>query len=132
MLNEKSLFSEFDKQRAVNIDGVVTAIRTASEYMGESGRIITIGFVKNRSAFAGSADYAATKAAIVGYSRGAARELGPKGITVNVVQPGVIDTDMSAPFAHLMSAITQGLSIQRIGTTEEIAAGFLFLASPEV
>lgn len=131
-LNDKSFFSAFEKQRAVNVDGVITAIRTASEYMGEGGRIITVGSaIANRVAFPGSADYAATKAAIVGYSKGAARELGAKGITVNVVQPGVIDTDMSAPFAEVMPIIVQGLSIQRIGTTDEMAAGILFLAGPE-
>ena len=64
--------------------------------MGEGGRIVTIGSgIATRASFPGLADYAATKAAIVGYSKGAARDLGPRGITVNVLQPGSIDTDMN-------------------------------------
>ena len=64
--------------------------------MGEGGRIVTIGSgIATRASFPGLADYAATKAAIVGYSKGASRDLGPRGITVNVLQPGSIDTDMN-------------------------------------
>lgn len=131
-LNEKSLYPEFDRQRSINVDGVITAIRTAADFMKEGGRIITVGSaIANRVAFQGSADYAATKAAIVGYTKGVAREFGPRGITVNVLQPGLIDTDMAAPFSDLFAMITQGLSIQRVGRPEEIASGILFLASPE-
>ncbi len=64
--------------------------------MGEGGRIVTVGSgIATRASFPGLADYAATKAAIVGYTKGAARDLGPRGITVNVLQPGSIDTDMN-------------------------------------
>src|ERR1700687_3660602 len=86
----------FDRQDAINVHGVITAIRAASKLMGEGGRIVTIGSANATPAsFPGLADYAATKAAIVGYSKGAARDLGPRGITVNVLQPGSIDTDMN-------------------------------------
>ena len=85
-------------QDAVNVQGVVTAIRTASKLMGDGGRIVTIGSgIASRASFPGLADYAATKAAIVGYSKGAARDLGPRGITVNVLQPGSIDTGARIP-----------------------------------
>jgi NAD(P)-dependent dehydrogenase (short-subunit alcohol dehydrogenase family) len=78
----------FERQDAINVHGVVTAIRAASKLMGEGGRIVTIGSgIATRATFPGLADYAATKAAIVGYSKGAARDLGPRGITVNVLQP---------------------------------------------
>ena len=84
------------RQDAINVHGVITAIRTASKLMGEGGRIVTIGSgIATRASFPGLADYAATKAAIIGYSKGAARDLGPRGITVNVLQPGSIDTDMN-------------------------------------
>ena len=84
------------RQDAINVHGVVTAIRAASKLMGEGGRIVTIGSgIATRASFPGLADYAATKAAIVGYTKGAARDLGPRGITVNVLQPGSIDTDMN-------------------------------------
>ncbi|MDP3689979.1 SDR family NAD(P)-dependent oxidoreductase, partial [Bradyrhizobium sp.] len=84
------------RQDAINVHGVISAIRAASQLMGEGGRIITIGSgIATRASFPGLADYAATKAAIVGYSKGASRDLGPRGITVNVLQPGSIDTDMN-------------------------------------
>ncbi len=77
-----------DRQDAINVHGVITAIRAASRLMGEGGRIVTIGSgIATRASFPGLADYAASKAAIVGYSKGAARDLGPRGITVNVLQP---------------------------------------------
>jgi 3-oxoacyl-[acyl-carrier protein] reductase len=122
----------FDRQDAINVHGVVTAIRAASKLMGEGGRIVTIGSgIAARASFPGVADYAATKAAIVGYSKGAARDLGPRGITVNVLQPGSIDTDMNpkdgGAFAEAQR--TQH-ALQRYGTAEEIAAGVVFLASP--
>ena len=88
--------SALDRQYAINVDGVVTAIRAASKLMGDGGRIVTIGSgIATRASFPGLADYAATKAAIVGYTKGASRDLGPRGITVNVLQPGSIDTDMN-------------------------------------
>jgi 3-oxoacyl-[acyl-carrier protein] reductase len=121
------------RQDAINVHGVVAAIRTASKLMGEGGRIVTIGSgIATRASFPGLADYAATKAAIVGYSKGASRDLGPRGITVNVLQPGSIDTDMNpkdgGDFAEAQR--TQH-ALQRYGTAEEIAAGVVFLTSPQ-
>jgi NAD(P)-dependent dehydrogenase (short-subunit alcohol dehydrogenase family) len=88
--------SALDRQTAINFDAVVTAIRSASKLMTDGGRIVTIGSgIATRASFPGLADYAATKAAIVGYTKGASRDLGPRGITVNVLQPGSIDTDMN-------------------------------------
>jgi 3-oxoacyl-[acyl-carrier protein] reductase len=121
------------RQEAINIDGVITAIRAASKLMGEGGRIVTVGsMLADRASFPGLADYVATKAAVVGYTKGAARDLGPRGITVNVVQPGSIDTDMN-PKDGGEFAETQRLqhALQRFGRPEEVAAGVLFLASPE-
>jgi 3-oxoacyl-[acyl-carrier protein] reductase len=120
------------RQDAINVHGVVTAIRAASKLMGHGGRIVTIGsYLATRASFPGLADYTAGKAAIVGYSKGAARDLGPRGITVNVLQPGSIDTDMNpkdgGDFAEAQR--TQH-ALQRFGTAEEIAAGVVFLTSP--
>ncbi|MDO8981519.1 MAG: SDR family oxidoreductase [Afipia sp.] len=121
----------FDRQYAINIDGVVTAIRSASKLMGEGGRIVTIGSdIATRASFPGMADYAATKAAIVGYTKGAARDLGPRGITVNVLQPGSIDTDMNPADGPGSEAQRTLHALQRYGKPEEIAAGVVFLASP--
>jgi 3-oxoacyl-[acyl-carrier protein] reductase len=119
-------------QNAVNVQGVVTAIRAASKLMGDGGRIVTIGSgIATRATFPGMADYAATKAAIVGYSKGAARDLGPRGITVNVLQPGSIDTDMNPKDGGAFAEAQRTMhALQRFGTAEEIAAGVVFLASP--
>ena len=121
----------FDRQDAINVHGVVTAIRAASKLMGDGGRIVTIGSgIATRASFPGMADYAASKAAVVGYSKGAARDLGPRGITVNVLQPGSIDTDMNPKDGAFAEAQRTQHALQRYGTAEEIAAGVVFLASP--
>jgi NAD(P)-dependent dehydrogenase (short-subunit alcohol dehydrogenase family) len=120
------------RQDAINVHGVVTAIRAASKLMGEGGRIVTIGSgIATRASFPGLADYAATKAAIVGYTKGASRDLGPRGITVNVLQPGSIDTDMNPKDGgDFAEAQRSQHALQRFGTAEEIAAGVVFLTSP--
>jgi len=128
----KSDITALDRQEAINVHGVTTAIRAASKLMGEGGRIVTVGSgIASRASFPGLADYAATKAAIVGYTKGAARDLGPRGITVNVLQPGSIDTDMNpkdgGDFAEAQRAQH---ALQRFGTADEIAAGVVFLTSP--
>ncbi|NGX94857.1 MAG: SDR family oxidoreductase [Candidatus Afipia apatlaquensis] len=130
-LDDTNNADAFDRQYAINLDGVVTAIRTASKLISDGGRIVTIGSgIATRATFPGMADYAATKAAIVGYSKGAARDLGPRGITVNVLQPGSIDTDMNPKDGEFAEAQRVQHALQRYGTPEEIAAGVAFLASP--
>jgi 3-oxoacyl-[acyl-carrier protein] reductase len=121
------------RQDAINVHCVVAAIRTASGLMGEGGRIVTIGsMLADRASFPGLADYTATKAAVVGYSKGAARDLGARGITVNVLQPGSIDTDMNPKDGGEFADAQRKLhALQRFGTAEEIAAGVVFLTSPE-
>ena len=122
----------FERQNAINVDGVVTSIREASKLMGEGGRIVTIGSgIATRASFPSLADYAATKAAIVGYSKGAARDLGPRGITVNVLQPGSIATDMNPDEGPFADAQRVQHALQLFGRPEEIAAGVVFLASPQ-
>jgi 3-oxoacyl-[acyl-carrier protein] reductase len=121
------------RQDAINVHGVVSAIRTASKLMGDGGRIVTIGsMLADRASFPGLADYTATKAAVVGYTKGAARDLGPRGITVNVLQPGSINTDMNPDDdREFADAQRKQHALQRFGTAEEIAAGVVFLTSPE-
>jgi 3-oxoacyl-[acyl-carrier protein] reductase len=88
--------SALEREFAINVGGVAAAVRAAVPHMGEGGRIISIGSVAGEtSPWPGVADYSATKAAVAAYTRGWARDLGPKGITVNNVQPGPIDTDMN-------------------------------------
>jgi 3-oxoacyl-[acyl-carrier protein] reductase len=120
-----------DRQWAINVTGVVANIRAAVKVMSPGGRIISIGSgIATRAGIPGVADYAGTKAAIVGYSKGAARDLAPRGITVNVIQAGLMDTDMAAPFKEAAPVMFSTLAIQRYGQLEEIAAGVVFLASP--
>lgn len=120
-----------DRQYAINYTSVVAAIRVAAQVMSEGGRIITIGSVlSSRASFPGLADYAATKAAVIGYSKGAARDLAPRNITVNVLQSGSVATDMNpgeGAFAEAQKAL---IALGRFGRPEEIAAGVVFLASP--
>ena len=122
-----------ERQDAVNVHGVVTAIRTASQLMGDGGRIVTIGSnLATRATFPAVADYVAGKAAIIGYTKGAARDLGPRGITVNVVQPGATDTDMNPDDDRDFAEAQRQLhALKRFGKPEEIAAGVVFLASPD-
>jgi 3-oxoacyl-[acyl-carrier protein] reductase len=100
--------------------------------MADEGRIITMGSVSGtRAGMAGAADYCGSKAAIAGYTRGAAHDLAPRKITVNVVESGMMNTDMAhgmpeADKARIMAAIP----LARFGDLEEIAALICFLASP--
>lgn len=131
--NPASDASALARQDAINVHGVIAAIRAASKLMGQGGRIVTVGsMLADRASFPGLADYTATKAAVVGYTKGAARDLGPRGITVNVVQPGSIDTDMNPKDAGDFAETQRSLhALQRFGRPEEVAAAVVFLASPE-
>ncbi|MCP2164802.1 SDR family NAD(P)-dependent oxidoreductase [Goodfellowiella coeruleoviolacea] len=123
--------ARLDRQLAVNVGGVTAAVRAAARVLGPGGRIITVGSMQaSRAGFAGVADYAATKAAIIGYTRGAARDLGPRGITVNVVQPGSVATDMNPPDGPFADVQRAANAVGRFGRPEEIAAGIVFLAGP--
>jgi len=122
----------FERQAAINVGGVIAGIRAAARVMGEGGRIVSIGSVAaDHVPFAGAAAYAATKAAVVGYTKGAARDLGPKGITVNTVQPGPIDTDMNPADGPYAATVGPATALGRYGKPEEVAAAVAFLASPE-
>lgn len=122
-----------DRQWAINTFGVIANIRAAAKVLPEGGRIISIGSgLGTRIAFPGTADYAATKAAVVGYSKGAARDLGARNITVNVVQAGMMDTDMAAGSkGKLPPIIMESHAIQRFAEVSEVAAAVVFLAGPE-
>jgi 3-oxoacyl-[acyl-carrier protein] reductase len=123
--------AKFDRQFAVNVGGVAAAVRAAAPIMGEGGRIISVGSTLGaRVPFAGMADYAATKAAVAGYTKGWARDLGPKGITVNAVQPGPIDTDMNPDSGDFAAMLKAGTALGRYGRPEEVAAAIAFLAGP--
>ena len=130
-LSELTL-DDFDRIVAVNVKGVFVATQEAARHMGEGGRIIMIGSVNSDLVpFVGGSVYAMTKAAIAGLTRGLARDLGARGITVNNIQPGPVDTDMNpatGPFAATLKAM---IALGRYGQTEEIAGMVSYLASPQ-
>lgn len=123
---------QFDHSVAVNIGGVYWAVRSAVAHLGEGARIINIGSVNaDRVSAAGQAVYALTKGAVSSFSRGLARELGPRGINVNNIQPGPVNTDMNPDEGEFADGIRSLTALGRYGQTNEIAAVVSFLAGPE-
>lgn len=123
-----------DRQWRTNVMGPVAVTRAAAQVLSPEGRIIFIGsLLGGHVPFAGVADYAGTKAAIVGYAKGVARDLGAKNITVNVIQPGVMPTEMSreALGETVPVSLMDLHPIRRIATLEEVAAMVTFLAGPQ-
>jgi 3-oxoacyl-[acyl-carrier protein] reductase len=124
--------AQLERQFAVNVGGVANAVRAAAKVMGEGGRIVSVGSVLGvKVPFRGLADYSATKAAVATYTKGWARDLGPKGITVNAVQPGPINTDMNPDNTDFAAPQKAATALGRYGRPEEVAAAIAFLASPE-
>jgi len=124
--------AEFDRLIAVNVRGVFVAVQEAARHMKQGGRIINIGSVNSDlMPFAGGSVYALTKGAVASFTRGLARDLGPRGITVNNIQPGPVDTDMNpsdGPFAETLKGL---IALGRYGQGDEVAAMVAYIASPE-
>ncbi|TAJ67465.1 3-oxoacyl-ACP reductase family protein [Brevundimonas sp.] len=115
----------------VNVRGVLLTTQAALRHIPDGGRIITIGSnVGERVPFAGITVYAATKSALESFTRGLAREVGPRAITVNLVRPGPTDTDMNPSDGPLAASVLPGLALPRYGQPAEVAAAVAFLASP--
>lgn len=124
--------AELDRMFDVNVHGVATAVRAVAPIMADGGRIISIGsIVGDTSPWPGLADYSATKGAVAAYTRGWARDLGPRGITVNTIQPGPIDTDMSPADGEMAPTLSASTALGRYGKPEEVAAAVAFLAGPQ-
>ena len=123
---------DFDRMNRLNVHSVFEAVRTAAGHLPEGGRVITIGSVNgDRMPFPGGALYSMTKAAVAGLTRGLARDFGGRGITVNVVQPGPVDTDMNPADGDFADALKPHTALGRYGRPDEVAAVVGFLASPE-
>ena len=124
---------DFDRTLAVNVRAVFVATQAAVKHMQPGGRVITIGSCNaERMPFAGGSVYAMSKAALVGLVKGLARDLAPRGITINNVQPGPVATDMNpdtGDFARML--LERAMALPRYGTAEEIASLVAYLASPE-
>lgn len=121
-----------DRQWAVNLVGVAAVVRAAARVMTEGGRIVSVSStIGHRVPFAGLSDYAAGKAALIGYTKGWARDLGAKRITVNAVAPGPIDTDMNPADGPYGDYVKGAVALGRYGKPAEVAAAIAFFASPE-
>jgi 3-oxoacyl-[acyl-carrier protein] reductase len=122
--------ADIDAILDVNVRSPIVASKAALAHLGKGGRIISIGSLfAERVPASVVGVYAGSKSALVAFTKGLARELGPKGITVNLLQPGSIDTDMNpanGPFAGVLKEIT---AVGSYGKVEDIANGVAFLAS---
>lgn len=122
----------FDRTFALNVRAPFVAAKKAAAMMVAGGRIITIGsIVADRMPGAGGTLYAASKAALGGLTRGLARDLGERGITVNLVQPGPVDTERNPADGPEAAAARAPLAIRRHGTPDEVAGLVAYLASAE-
>ena len=123
---------DFDRTLAVNVRAVFVATQAAIRHMKTGGRVINIGSCNaERMPFAGGAVYAMSKAALVGLVKGLARDLGTRGITINNIQPGPIDTDMNPADSDFGEMLRSLMALPRYGTVDEIAAMVAYLAGPE-
>lgn len=129
---EEFKIEDFDHLLALNVKGVFVATQEAVRHLGEGGRVINIGSVNSDSMpFAGGSVYALTKGAVASFTRGLARDLAPRGITANNIQPGPVDTDMNpadGPFADILKGY---MALKRYGRGDEIAGLVSYLASSE-
>ncbi|MET8310520.1 3-oxoacyl-ACP reductase family protein [Micromonospora sp. NPDC005173] len=124
--------AEVEQTIAVNIRAPYVAVQAALRHLGDGGRIISIGSnVGERAVFPGLALYSMSKTALVGLTRGLARELGPRGITVNLVNPGPTDTDANPADGPNAAAIAGFTAVGRFARPADIAATVAHLASPE-
>ena len=123
---------DYERTMDINVRAPFVAIRTAQASMPDGGRIINIGScLAARAGRAGVALYAASKSALVGLTQGLARDLGARGITVNVVHPGPINTDMNPANGERAGELVAVLSLPHYGETRDIAGMVAFLAGPE-
>ncbi|WP_374209227.1 SDR family NAD(P)-dependent oxidoreductase [Kitasatospora sp. A2-31] len=129
---EDVALEDVDRVLEVNVRAPYLFAQAAAAHLGEGGRIITIGScLAHRVAFSGATLYAASKAATVGLTKGLARELGPRGITVNVIHPGPIDTDMNpadGPGADFQRGLT---ALGEFGSAADVAATVSHLAGED-
>jgi len=126
--------SDFDKVINVNLRAAFVAVRVAARSMvrNKFGRIVSISSVAAVIGQAGSANYAASKAGLIGMTKSIAREMGKKGITANCVAPGFIQTDMTAVLNDLVKkAAMEVIPVKRFGTVEDVARAVAFLASDD-
>ncbi|WP_394617502.1 3-oxoacyl-ACP reductase family protein [Lentzea sp. JNUCC 0626] len=123
---------EYDRTVAVNQTSVFVASQEAVKHLQEGGRIITVGSINaDRVTYPGGTLYVLTKAAVAGFTKALAREVGPRGITVNNIQPGPTDTDMNPADGPRADGSRAHIAIGRYGTADEVASLVAYLAGPD-
>jgi 3-oxoacyl-[acyl-carrier protein] reductase len=123
---------DFDAVLNVNLRSVFVACRSASRPMMRQkfGRIVNIGSVSGITGNAGQANYSAAKAGVIGLTKTIAKELGPKGVTANVIAPGFIETDMTANLAQVIKdQVVPQIPARRVGQGEDIAEAVSYVSS---
>lgn len=129
---DTATLADFDEIVAVNVRAVFAGIKAASPHLTEGGRIVTIGSINGDSSpTANLSLYSMTKAAVAGLTRGLAREFGPRGITINNVQPGPIGTDMNPEDGQLADILRPNIAVGRYGQPRDIASLVSYLVSDE-
>ncbi|NYF79047.1 3-oxoacyl-ACP reductase family protein [Granulicella arctica] len=129
---EETTLEDFDRIIGTNLRGVFITTQVVLEHMNENGRIINIGScVGERAMMLGLVAYASTKGAVKMFTQALAREVGDRGITVNNVQPGPIDTDFNPADGHRATAWKAAIALNRYGRVDEVAALVAFVAGPE-
>ncbi|MEX9607773.1 3-oxoacyl-ACP reductase family protein [Providencia huaxiensis] len=121
----------FDRSYSLNVRSLFIASQSALAVMNDNGRIIHIGSVNSeRVPFEGGSAYAMSKSAIIGLTKGIARDVASRGITVNNVQPGPVNTDMNPEQGEFAESLKQIMALKRYASADEIADFVLYLASP--
>jgi 3-oxoacyl-[acyl-carrier protein] reductase len=129
---EQTTLQEMDRVLDINVRGVFVATQAALKHMNQGGRIIMIGSaVGERAVAPGLVPYAATKGAVKMFTQALSRELGSRGVTVNNVQPGPIDTDLNPASGDWAVPQKAATALDRYGRVDEIAAMVAFVAGPE-
>jgi 3-oxoacyl-[acyl-carrier protein] reductase len=129
---EETTLEDMDRMIDINLRGTFVATQAALRHMPSGGRIISIGScVGERDMTPGLAAYAATKGAVKMFTQGLAREVGSRGITVNNVQPGPIDTDLNPAAGDWAAPQIANTALGRYGTVDEVAALVAFVAGPD-
>jgi 3-oxoacyl-[acyl-carrier protein] reductase len=129
---EETTLDEIDRMFNINVRGTMVATQAALKHMKSGGRIITIGScVGERMMTPGLVAYSATKGAVKMFTQGLSREVGSRGITVNNVQPGPIDTDLNPAAGDWAAPQKAATALDRYGNVDEVAALVAFVAGPE-
>jgi 3-oxoacyl-[acyl-carrier protein] reductase len=129
---EDTTLEELDQMINLNFRGIMITTQAALKHMNDNGRIIMIGScVGERLMTPGLVAYAATKGAVKMFTQGLSREVGNRGITVNNVQPGPIDTDLNPASGDWATPQKAATALNRYGTVDEVAALVAFVAGPE-